>query len=282
MAAQQKRGIQLFLMAGLIAAAAWGIASISAHALSARHALPGTALAVMPLPNAANDGNRLAHVDGCFGCHGSRLTGHIVFSGWLGTRIVAPNLTRIAHRETDAQLAAAIRYGIKHDGTSVIDMPSNQFIKSSDSDIAAIIAYLRTLPERPDTAGKTRWRLGARVMLAMGLLRVAAPSVNISARGPLRTPTSPFALGRYITQAHCSVCHGPDLSGETIEASPDLRVSIQHYSLATFDHFFRTGQGQIGHGTRTMTKMIRGRFKYLTRADLHAIYLYLKSNDRPD
>lgn len=115
----------------------------------------------------------------------------------------------------------------------------------------------------------------------MGLLPVEATMVNISARGPLRTPTSPFALGRYITQSHCSVCHGPDLSGETIESSPDLRIAIQHYSPATFEHFFRTGDGQIGHGTRTMTKMIRSRFKYLTDAEVHAIYVYLKSDDRP-
>jgi mono/diheme cytochrome c family protein len=204
-----------------------------------------------------------------------------VFSGWFGTRIVAPNLTRLARQETDAQLATAIRYGIKRDGTSVTEMPSKEFIKSSDSDVAAIIAYLRTLPERPDATGKTRWRFDGRAMLAIGTLPSEAAMVNTSARGPLQTPNSPLARGRYITQSHCSVCHGPDLSGETIEGSPDLRVSIEHYSLTAFEHFFRTGEGQIGHGTGTMTKMIRSRFKYLTATDVNAIYIYLKANDLP-
>lgn len=280
MAARPKRSIQLLIVAGLVAVAAWGIEAISTQVLTARHAIPTQPLAVTSSPSAANDGNRLAHLDGCFGCHGSHLTGHVVFSGWFGTRINAPNLTRLA-QETDTQLAAAIRYGVKQDGTSVIDMPSNQFIKSSDSDIAAIIAYLHTLPEMPDTAGKARWGFDGRVMLAMGLLPVEAPMVNRSARGPLWTPTSPLVLGRYITQSHCSVCHGPDLSGKTMEGSPDLRISIQHYSPAAFEHFFTTGEGQIGHGTRTMTRMIRSRFKYLSAAEVHAIYVYLKSDDRP-
>jgi mono/diheme cytochrome c family protein len=204
-----------------------------------------------------------------------------VFYGWFGTRIVAPNLTRLVRQETDAQLATAIRYGIKRDGTSVIEMPSKEFIKSSDSDVAAIIAYLRTLPERPDAAGNIRWRFDGRAMLAVGMLPSEAAMVNTSASGPLRTPYSPLARGRYITQSHCSVCYGPDLSGETIEGSSDLRVSIVHYSPTAFEHFFRTGEGQIGHGTGTMAKMIRSRFKYLTAADVDAIYVYLKANARP-
>jgi len=281
MPARQKRSIQLLILAGLIAVAAWGIEAISTRVLTARHAIPTRPLAVTALASAANDGNRLAHLDGCFGCHGSHLTGHVVFVGWFGTRITAPNLTRVARQETDTQLAAAIRYGVKQDGTSVIYMPSNQFIKSSDGDIAAIIAYLHTLPERPDTAGKTSWGFGGRVMLAMGMLPVEATMVNKSARGPLWTPTPPLLLGRYITQSHCSVCHGPDLSGKTIEASPDLPFSIQHYSPAAFEHFFTTGEGQIGHGTKTMTMMIRNRFKYLSAAEVHAVYVYLKSGDHP-
>jgi mono/diheme cytochrome c family protein len=279
MAAYEKFGIKLLILVGLIIAVAWGIETISVHALLERRSVPANALVVMPSSSAANDGDRLAHVDGCFACHGRRLTGHIVFRSWFGTRIIAPNLTRIAHQETDSQLASAIRFGLKHDGTSIVDMPSKQFIKSSDSDVAAIIAYLRTLPERPDATGETRWRFDGRVMLAMGLLPMEATTVNMQARGPSRTPTSPLALGRYITQSHCSACHGTDLSGETLEASPDLRVAIQHYSLPAFDHFFQTGEGQIGHGTKTMTKMIRNRFKYLTPTEVHAIYVYLKSDD---
>jgi mono/diheme cytochrome c family protein len=265
----------------LIAAAVWGIELESTQALEAHHAMPENPLSVSPVPGMVPEGNRLAHVDGCFGCHGTQLTGRVVFSGWFGTQIVAPNLTRLAHGESDTQLAVAIRYGVNHNGASVIDMPSNQFIKSSDGDIAAVIAYLRSLPDKPDTADGTRLRLDGRTMVVMGLLPLEAGQVEGSTRGPQRTPISPVALGHYITQAHCSVCHGADLSGKTIEGSPDLRVSIEHYSPTAFEHFFQTGEGQIGHGTKTMTRMIRSRFQYLTPAEVHAIYVYLKSGERP-
>jgi cytochrome c553 len=281
MTAYQRRGVQLLLLAGIVAAATWMIEATSRRMLSAHHAMPLRALALMPAVSAAGDGERLTHVDGCFSCHGSQLTGRVVFAGWLGTRIVAPNLTRLAHGETNAQLAAAIRYGVKRDGTSIVEMPSNQFTKSSDSDVAAIIAYLRTLPARPDAAGKSRWRFGGRMMLVTDLIPLEADLVNRSARGPLRTPTSPLALGHYMTQLHCSGCHGPHLSGETIKGSPSLHFAIQHYSPAAFEHFFRTGDGQIGHGTQTMTGIIRRRFKYLSTGDVDAIYSYLRADGRP-
>ena len=280
MATYKKRSIQLLLLAGVAAAAVWAIQSASARVLLARHAIPPRTLAMMPAPSAASDGERLAHVYGCFSCHGAQLTGRVVFAGWFGTRIVAPNLTRLAHSETDAQLAAAIRYGVKRDGTSIVAMPSEKFIRSSDSDIAAIIAYLHTLPERSDATGTTHWHFGGRAMLVMGLIPVEADVVDRSTRGPAQTPTSPVALGHYITHLHCGGCHGPDLSGETMKGSPDLHFAVQHYSLAAFEHFFRTGDGQVGHGTQTMTGIVLRRFKYLSRSDVDAIYSYLKANGR--
>ena len=74
---------------------------------------------------------------------------------------------------------------------------------------AAIIAYLQSLPKKPDATGKTQWGVIGRAMLAMGLMRVEAPMTNPAMRGPAETPTAPVALGRYVAQAQCSGCHGP-------------------------------------------------------------------------
>ncbi|MGH6829134.1 MAG: c-type cytochrome [Rhizomicrobium sp.] len=271
----QKRSIPFAVAIIAIAAAAFGIESSSAEKLAARHPLPQNPLAIAPDPKLAADGARLAHVNDCFSCHGEDLSGGVAFTGWFGTRLVAPNLTRLAHRQSAAQLAAAIRFGVKPDGTSLVDMPASRFIADSDSDTAAIVSYLRSLPVKPDSAGRTRWGFIGRAMLAMGFLPLEADAVDSSRRGPLRTPTAPLALGRYITHTQCTACHGPDLSGDVSEDSPDLRIAIRHYSLAAFEHFFRTGQGVIGHGTQTMTPAIKSQFKYLTDAQVRAIYLYL-------
>jgi mono/diheme cytochrome c family protein len=112
-------------------------------------------------------------------------------------------------------------------------------------------------------------------MLATGLIPIAAQHLHPSERGPLSTPVAPLALGRYLTHTQCSACHGRHLSGEADVDSPDLRFAIKHYSLAAFESFFRTGIGQLGHGTSTMTPLIRRRFHLLTKAEVRAIYLYL-------
>ena len=273
-----KLGIAAAVALILIALAAWRIEAASARILTARYPQPDTPLALPPSADMAAEGERLVHLDGCTSCHGEALTGRVIFSGSFGTRLVAPNLTALPRHRSNAQLAAAIRYGVKPDGTSLIDMPVAKFLRSSDGDIAAIIAYLRSLPQRPDAAGKTQWGFGGRAMLAMGLIKVEARRLDRSQRGPKQTPGEPMARGRYLTQVYCSGCHGADLGGNPEEYSPDLRFAIKHYSPAVFARFFTTGVGRKGHGTHTMTPMIKSRFRHLTKADVRAIFVYLNNS----
>jgi mono/diheme cytochrome c family protein len=253
---------------------------VSQRILDARHAIPAPPLDVPVDWAVAADGKRLAHVDGCFACHGKALTGGTVFAGPFGTRLTAPNLTRIAGHLSDTQLAAAIRYGIKPDGTTMVAMPSGKFLKSSDGDIAAILAYLRTLHEKPDAVANTQWRLGGRTMLAMGFLPLSAAMAKGAERGPLETPAEPVARGAYLTGVHCSGCHGPDLSGDPDKDSPDLRDVIGHYSPEAFAHFFATGVAPHGRKTQTMTHVIKSRLHDLTKDDVSAIYAYLTRSKR--
>lgn len=278
----RKLAIWVAIALAVIAVAVWRIEATAADMLSARHTVAAAPLRVVPMPQMTATGEKLARVNGCFSCHGRDLTGGVVFSGWFGTRLVAPNLTHVVRNLSDAQLADAIRYGIKPDGTSLVDMPSYMFVRSSDSDIAAVIAFLRTLPQKPNDVGPTRWHFGGKAMLAMHLLPMSASRVDHTARGPITTPTTPYALGRYITRSQCSACHGTNLSGEAIMSSPGLRFSIKHYSLPVFRHFFMTGVPRIGHGTKTMSKEIRTRFKYLTPQDVRALYIYLTTSKPAD
>ena len=275
-----KLAIAAAVALGLIALAVWRIEAASARILATRYPQPAAPLAVTPTPAMAANGERLARLDGCASCHGKALTGRVIVSGFLGTKLVAPNLTALARHRSDEQLAAAIRYGVRRDGTSLINMPVGKFLRSSDSDIAAIIAYLKSLPARPDAAGRTHWGFGGRAMLAMGLMPIEAAMLDRSQRGPHQTPTAPMARGHYLTQVYCTVCHGPDLTGEPQQDSPGLRFSIKHYSLAVFERFFTTGIARKGHGTQTMTPMIKARFRYMTKQDVRAIFTYL-NNSKP-
>jgi mono/diheme cytochrome c family protein len=274
-----KHKLVIFLALGVavIALTLWRIMAVSSGILERHYAQPAEPLAAPVARADVKDGERLARMDGCFSCHGKQLTGRVLFTGPLGTRLVAPNLTRVIRKENDAQLATAIRYGIRPDGTTLINMPSTRFLASSDQDIAAIIAYLRTLNELPDATPATRWGLEGRILLAMHFFRVTAESTDTTARGPRLTPTEPIALGRYLTRSQCSACHGRDLKGDPEESSPDLRFSLKHYSQGVFERFFTTGVGRKGHGTHTMTPLIKRQFRYLTKADVEALYAYLSA-----
>src|SRR5512146_3169714 len=59
-------------------------------------------------PTTVAEGERLAHVLGCFpGCHGRSGEGAVMFDEPLVARVVAPSLALVAQRYDDRDLAAA-------------------------------------------------------------------------------------------------------------------------------------------------------------------------------
>jgi mono/diheme cytochrome c family protein len=89
----------------------------------------------------------------CIGCHGEQLSGGKIPSGppdWPA----APNLTTgegsIMPRYADAQaLTAMMRQGKRPDGTAIKVMPFDSFKNITDTDMAALHLYLKSLPPRP-------------------------------------------------------------------------------------------------------------------------------------
>src|SRR5205085_3220918 len=73
-------------------------------------------------------------------------------------RLVASNLTPAGMgRHYDARtFEHAIRHGVTFDGTPLIVMPAQDYIGLGDDDVAALVAYLQSLPpvrtKRPETA----------------------------------------------------------------------------------------------------------------------------------
>ena len=90
-------------------------------------------------------GERLASVLGCRGCHAQNLQGQ----PWEEEADLAisfsSNLTRALPGYSDAALVRAIREGVRVDGTPLWGMPSEIFTELDDADLAAVIAWLRTV-----------------------------------------------------------------------------------------------------------------------------------------
>lgn len=129
-------------------------------------------------------GSRLADVLGCRGCHGKELQGTRFYE------LYASNLTRDLAGYTDEQLERLLRDGVHPTGRDVWGMPSEIFQHLSEPDMAALIAYLRTLqPAGTPTQPRLPWGPEVEKMIAEGKLMPAAQWVQ-KARA-----TTPVDLG---------------------------------------------------------------------------------------
>ena len=105
---------------------------------------------------------------GCANCHGRGLEGGLVFDGQPFATVWAPNLTELAPRMSDQQLAAAIRQGIGHDGRALFVMPSDMYSRLSDAEVAALIVAIRAAPRAGGPVAPIRWGPIGRFALATG------------------------------------------------------------------------------------------------------------------
>jgi mono/diheme cytochrome c family protein len=147
---------------------------------------------------------------------GMELAGGRVFEE-RGFRAIAPNIT--PDRDTgigawtDAQIAASIRNGHRPDGSLIgAPMPVEAYRGISDRDLAALVAWLRSVPP-------VRHAVTERSRYPSALVPHGPPVLSV----PEPPAEDPVARGRYIAVnlAHCMDCH----SGRSAEgrADPDRR-----------------------------------------------------------
>lgn len=138
---------------------------------------------------------------------GMTLAGGRVF-GERGFRAVAPNITQDGETGigdwTDAQIAASIRDGHRPDGALIgPPMPVESYRGISDRDLAALVAWLRTIPP-------VRHAVAERSRYPFALLPHGPPVTSV----PDPPADDPVARGRYVAVnlAHCMDCHSAQLS----------------------------------------------------------------------
>jgi cytochrome c553 len=271
-----------FVVAGLAGVALLGIAWIyfaSERELGRRFTIADNARLIIP-SDAADiaEGRRIAQLTGCLHCHGDNLAGTVVDDIPNFVRLVAPNISTVLPKYSDAQLATVLRQGVKPDGASVLFMPSEMFRHLRDEDLARLIGYLRTVP--PATEGvqeKTQLRPIARLILAKGDFKPAASAIpSLPAAVTSFDASDPVSHGRYLTMKLCSECHGQDLQGFAPINSPALAVA-KGYSAEQFARLMRDG---IGSGERQfplMTPTSKARFVHLRDEEVSALYAFLQS-----
>jgi cytochrome c553 len=223
------------------------------------------------------DAPRQARVLGCVGCHGIGLRGHLLEDIPNVARVHAPNVPAAAARMSDRQLAQAIRQGIGPDGRALWVMPSAMYANLDDAELAALIAWIRTLPRLPGEEEGMEIRALGRVGIALGAYHNSPHFVATYPNKPPLDVGLAFAPGRRIVMRACTHCHGADVGGQKMEGgaqTPDLSAAAG-YDLAQFTTLLRTGRPPDGRDLGLMARVARSDLAYLTDAEIEAVHAYL-------
>lgn len=234
-----------------------------------------------PIPTDAQSierGRHIARTRGCFGCHGQQLQGWVFTDQWDWVdRAVAPNLAAHAKVHDTNTLEAAIRDGVGHDGRALYSMPSYNWVRMRDADVADLIAFLRSAPVVHSELPKPNLGLAARWALATGAEDHMAQWATYVP--PLRTDLDSTALqhGHYLAMTTCVECHGLDLRGDGFVGTPDLAI-IAGYPMESFRRLMQEGISISGRDDMVLMSMIaRDRFAAFSEQELTDLHTYLSS-----
>jgi cytochrome c553 len=258
--------------AAVVALACVGVIAASVHRLDRTYAV-----ALEPFDAAAHrfapaEAERRARSLMCVGCH--ERAGRVIFDDPAIASLVAPNLSRVAKDYDDRELERLLRHGIKKDGTAVVAMPSATYAHLADEDVAAVVAWVRSLPPVADAMpNRTTWGPLGRVALALGQVPIDADHI-----APIAHPADrPRDLGRYLVETTCLHCHDLDRTRDNGfgMVTPPLAAVTKGYSFAAFDRLISTGKGTGDRDLGLMSAVASQEFVHFDAVERRAIHDYL-------
>ncbi len=230
-------------------------------------------------------GAHLYATRGCADCHGDDGGGLEVFDAGPVARIVGANITpsRLRERGYDAdRIAAAIRHGVRADGTPLIFMPVSDWQNLGDADTAALVAYLLSLPDQSGDPGSSTLRpLGKVLALFGGFTAYPAAALDHT---PRSRPTPELVVGveygAYLAET-CTSCHGADFRGgrvlapDTPPAADLTPAALGAWSEADFIRAMQ--QGQRPEGRMLHPLMPWRAFAGMRAEELQALWQFFRS-----
>jgi mono/diheme cytochrome c family protein len=227
---------------------------------------------------------------GCVECHGDNLGGKMVIDDPAIGRVYGANLTRgkggIGSALTSLDIVRAMTHGVGRDGRPLKVMPSTDYVRLTDEDLAAIVAYVQAAP--PVDGAQPAVTVGpvGRALFVAGKLPILHAEridhVNVKATAIQAGPTT--AYGEYVATIGCKGCHGSTLAGGPIEGgAPDWPQAanltpagrIKEWTEAEFTQVLRAGKRPDGS---TVNPVMPIRLtKNLTDDEIRALWLYLRT-----
>jgi len=259
----------------------------SEDALARRFTVTDPPLTIVRDAATLERGRHLFATRGCEDCHGVGGIGHLVFDAGPVMRVVAPNITphALGSRYDADRIAAAVRHGVRADGTGLVFMPSGDYANLGDEDTAALVAYVQSLPASANDPGRLQVRPLSRVLYLFGKFPLlAAERIDHTPRArsaPAAAATA--AYGAYLAQA-CTGCHGPDLAGQRIPGTPPdipraanltpAANGLRDWTEADFLRLMHEGRKPDG---KPVDKIMPWQsFGRMSDTELRAVWLYLR------
>lgn len=233
-------------------------------------------------------GKYLFESRGCVDCHGANGAGRTFVNDGKGTHIAGPNITPagVVDGYKPEDWVRTIRHGVKPDGRPLLVMPSEDYNRFTDDDVAALVGYLRSLPPQAGGKGTVELPLPAWVLYGFNAIPDAAQRIDHSL-----PPAKPVAEG--VTVQHgayvanmCIGCHGEKLSGGKIPGGPpdwpaaanitpgDGSAMPAYKDAATFAAMMKSGKRPDGSAIKVMP------FESISKmsdVDLQALHMYLQT-----
>lgn len=243
---------------------------------------------------AVERGRYLYNSRGCVDCHGANAGGATLADDGKGLKLAGPNLTggnprMVKYQEVD--WVRSIRHGVNPDGRALRLMPSEDYNRLTDDDLAGIVAYVRQLPtQNGNENGTVQLPLPGRVAYGLGAIPEAVNKIDHKL-----PPAKPVAEGvtvehgRYIAEM-CAGCHGAKLQGGKIVGAPpdwppaariapgEGSVFSRYKDVEAFVAMIRSGKRPDG---TSIAVMPFGSLKTMNDTDLRALHMYLAQLPAP-
>lgn len=234
-------------------------------------------------------GAHLYSVHACAECHAPDLGGMIMEDDPMIGTFVGTNLTKgkggLPDDYDNQDWLRALKLGINKQGNPLTGMPSNEFTRMPDQDLADIISYCKSHEPVDRVYDKTRIGPLLRVLTAVGKVKLfAAEEIDskvVYIEKPETNSTAEFGATLAI---NCLGCHGANLKGGPplipgMPAIPDISSTgrVGSWTEGQFMTTLKTGTTPDGHAFKN-EEMPWERFRQFSEVELKALRAFLLSN----
>lgn len=227
---------------------------------------------------------------GCVDCHGAHGGGKVFLDDGKGMLIKGPNISpgpgSVVAGYTAADWERSIRHGVNPVGRALMVMPSEDYNRLTDDDLAALVAHLRHMAPATGGGPVVALPLPVRAFYGFGLMQDAAAKIDHARPSEPPVPEGvTLKHGAYVANM-CLGCHGEKLNGGKIPGGPpdwpaaanltpgEGTAMARYADAQAFQKLFKSGSRPDGTAVQVMPF---GSLREMSDVDVRALFLYLKS-----